>query len=143
MTTTEINSKYNYLITPDNFTVAEYLNFGSRSVMPAKDRLLLEQDFSRLSREKQQRNLNVLFALQPYRDVFQSPIFITCGYRSERHELSRGRSGGSMHLIGAVDVTSDELPRLDSLAKDTWYGGYSYYTKQHFIHFDLGRKRRW
>ena len=130
------------LITPKNFTVQEYLNQGSRSVMPVKDRQLLIEDFEKLTTEEQQRNLSVLFALQPVRERFGKPIFITCGYRSLRHELSRNRSGKSQHLFGAVDLTCNDMRGL-ALQLDDWNGGYKWYVDRKFIHIDLGRKRRW
>ena len=130
------------LITPKNFSINEYLNQGSRSVMPVNDRQLLIDDFEKLTTEEQQRNLSVLFALQPVRERFGKPIFITCGYRSLRHELSRNRSGKSQHLFGAVDITSDDMRGL-ALQLDDWNGGYKWYVDRKFIHIDLGRKRRW
>ena len=130
------------LITPKNFSIDEYLNQGSRSVMPVWDRALLVEDFEKLTTEEQQRNLSVLFALQPIRDKFGKPIFITCGYRSKRHELSRNRSGKSQHLLGAVDVACDDMRGL-ALQLDDWNGGYKWYVDKNFIHIDLGAKRRW
>ena len=130
------------LITPKNFSIDEYLNQGSRSVMPVKDRQLLIEDFQKLTTEEQQRNLSVLFALQPIREKFGKPIFITCGYRSKRHELSRNRSGQSQHLVGAIDLTCDDMRGL-ALQLDDWNGGYKWYIDRKFIHIDLGAKRRW
>ena len=131
------------LILPKNFSLTEYLNMGSRSVMPQQDRGLLIRDFEKLSLTEQQRNLSVLFSLQPYREVYGKPIFITCGYRSRRHELTRNRSGNSYHLTGAIDITSDSLDELDQLLKPSWYGGYKYYKSRNFIHLDLGPNRTW
>ena len=128
------------LILPKNFTIQEYLNFGTHSVMPETDRKLLLKEFGSLSIAKQQRNLNVLHALQPIRDKFGKPIFITCGYRSKRHELSRNRSGKSQHLLGAVDITSDDINGLSLMLND-WKGGFKRY--KNFIHIDLGPIRRW
>lgn len=130
------------LITPKNFSLEEYLNNGSRSVMPANDRLLLHNEFFLLSIPEQQRNLNVLHALQPVREKFGKPIFITCGYRSKRHELSRGRNGNSQHLFGAIDITCDDMEGLNQLLQD-WKGGYKWYKSNIFIHIDLGEIRRW
>ncbi|MCC5916584.1 MAG: DUF882 domain-containing protein [Cryomorphaceae bacterium] len=130
------------LVTPSNFSLEEYLNNGSRSVMPANDRILLQDDFFGLSIPEQQRNLNVLHALQPVREKFGEPIFITCGYRSKRHEMSRGRSGNSQHLFGAIDITCDDMFGLNQLLHD-WKGGYNFYEDKNFIHIDLGNIRRW
>jgi len=128
--------------TPKNFSLNEYLNSGSRSVMPLKDRELIKNDFNELTREEKESCLSILFAIQPVRERFGKPIFITCGYRSKRHELSRGRSGNSEHTRFAVDITSDDMEGLNA-AFGAWNGGYKWYKSQNFIHVDLGRKRRW
>lgn len=130
------------LITPENFDLDEYLNNGIRSVMSLKDRELLRSEFFNLSITEQQRNLSTLFYLQPIREEFGKPIYITCGYRSKRHELSRGRSGNSKHLLGAVDLTCDDMNRLNKMLKNHC-GGYKYYQNKNFIHTDLGKNRRW
>ena len=134
------------LILPANISLVEYLNFGSRSVVNASDRQLLLSDWEQLTREEKQRNLNVIHAFQPYRTHLGISIFPTCGYRSERHELTKGRSGKSQHLLGAFDFTCNskqELKRYADLLKDTWYGGFKYYENKNFIHLDLGENRRW
>lgn len=130
------------LITPKHFTLEEYLNGGSRSVISQNDRELLKKEFYELSIEEQQRNLSILFYLEPIRKEFGKPIYITCGYRSKRHELKKGRSGNSMHLIGAVDLTCDDIKGLNKKLSNHC-GGYKYYKDSHFIHVDLGRNRRW
>lgn len=130
------------LITPENFDLDEYLNNGSRSVMPLKDRELLRSEFFKLSITEQQRNLSILFYLQPIREELGKPIYITCGYRSKRHELSRGRSGNSMHLLGAIDITSDDMYGLYDVLKHHC-GGSKWYKNRNFIHIDLGKNRRW
>lgn len=142
MTAEQINKEFDHIITPPNFTVAEYLNFGSRSVLTKVDREMLLDDFRSLSEIEQQRNLNVLFALQPVRLRFGKPLFITCGYRSYRHEIQKGRSGKSWHKFGAIDITCDNVRSLARLTED-WCGGWNFYSKKHFIHFDLGSYDRW
>jgi uncharacterized protein YcbK (DUF882 family) len=130
------------LKTPTNFTLDEYLNYGSRSVMPIKDRELIKKDFEALTEVEQQNCLKILFALQEVRDKYGKSIFITCGYRSVRHEKLKNRSGGSMHSKGAVDITANDMKALNDAIGD-WNGGYKWYKEQNFIHLDLGRKRRW
>ena len=131
-----------HLETPDNFSLDEYLNHGSRSVVSLNDRILIKKDFEKLTTEEQQACLSILFAIQPIRESFGKPIYITCGYRSKRHEHSKGRSGNSMHTKYAVDVTCDDMQGLNAAFGD-WQGGYKWYKDKHFIHVDLGRKRRW
>lgn len=134
------------LIVPDNFSLVEYLNYGSYSVVSSKDRDLLLKDWAKLTREEKQRNLSVLQAFQPYRKSIGIPTYITCGYRSERHELTKGRSGDSQHLLGAVDFTclsKQDLEKYAHTLDKTWYGGFKHYIDQNFIHIDLGRNRRW
>jgi uncharacterized protein YcbK (DUF882 family) len=130
------------LKTPPNFSLAEYLNHGSRSVISLNDRALIQKDFEALTTEEQQACLSILFAIQPVREVFGNPMFITCGYRSKRHEKSKNRSGKSEHTRFAVDVTCDDMEELNKAFGD-WNGGYKWYKQQNFIHVDLGRKRRW
>lgn len=134
------------LLTPKNFTLDEYLNKGSYSVMPKSDVEKLREEFLSLSLCEQQKCLSILFAMQPYREALDIVMYITCGYRSKRHELSRGRSGYSQHTKFAIDITCNSLGELQELAKildDTWFGGFSYYVDENFIHIDLGPKRRW
>lgn len=134
------------LITPPNFTLEEYLNSGAYSVISESDREKLKEEFFSLPVEEQQKCLSILFALQPYRKHLGFAIFITCGYRSYRHEIEKGRSGDSQHLKFAIDITCETKEQLDQLAallSKTWYGGFSYYKSQYFIHIDLGNHRRW
>lgn len=136
----------NGLILPENITLVEYLNFGSKSVVNYYDRQLLLKDWEQLSREEKQRNLNVVHAFQPYRTHIGRVVYLTCGYRSKRHELSKGRSGDSQHLFGAFDFTCDLEMSLRIYAETldkTWYGGFKYYEDKNFIHLDLGKHRRW
>lgn len=142
MTVQEINEEFDYLITPPNFTVAEHLNFGSRSVVRMSDRVLLVEDFRKLTKTQQQFSLTTLFVLQAVREKYGKPIFITCGYRSLRHELSKGRSGKSKHTESADDFTADNMGELVEACGD-WPGGFCYYPDNFFCHGDVGPYRRW
>lgn len=136
----------NGLILPENISLVEYLNFGNKSVVHTYDRQLLLKDWEHLSREEKQRNLNVIHAFQPYRTHIGRVVYLTCGYRSKRHELSKGRSGDSQHLLGAFDFTCNSKKDLEAYAnvlEVTWYGGFKYYKDKNFIHLDLGENRRW
>jgi len=130
------------LYTPKNFTLEAYLNNGSRSVVSENDKELIKKDFMMLPITEQQKCLSILFAIQPIREKFGKPIYITCGYRSKRHELKKGRSGNSKHTEFAVDLTCDDMSGLNDAFGD-WNGGYKWYKSSNFIHVDLGRKRRW
>jgi uncharacterized protein YcbK (DUF882 family) len=136
----------NKLLTPKDFTVREYLNYGSHSVVTKSDRELILHEFELLSVVEQQQNLSILWALQPYRTDAGFAFFITCGKRTERHELSKGRSGDSVHLWGAVDITTEDeykMTYLSNLFKNTWIGGFKHYFSKRFIHIDIARNRTW
>ena len=134
------------LLTPENFTVREYLNYGDYSVVTIKDRELILSEFEEQSTAEQQQNLSILWALQAYRIDAGFPIYITCGKRTKRHELSKGRSGDSVHLWGACDFTAqdeDKMIYLSNFFKNKWIGGFKHYQSKHFIHADIGTNRRW
>jgi uncharacterized protein YcbK (DUF882 family) len=134
------------LLTPENFTVREYLNYGDYSVVTNSDRELILAEFEEQSTAEQQQNLSILWAMQPYRTDCDFPLFITCGKRTVRHELSKGRSGDSTHEWGATDLTTLEegqMTYLSNLLKNKWIGGYKHYESKRFIHADLGRNRTW
>jgi len=134
------------LFTPENFTVREYLNYGDYSVVTIKDRELILSEFEEQSTAEQQQNLSILWALQAYRIDAGFPIYITCGKRTKRHELSKGRSGDSVHLWGATDLTTLEegqMTYLSNLLKNKWIGGYKHYLSKNFIHIDISRNRTW
>lgn len=134
------------LLTPENFSVREYLNFGRFSVVNESDRLLILEEFEKLSTAEQQMNLSILWAIQPYRTHLGFPIFITCGKRTHAHELRKNRNGTSTHLWGAVDFTcrtEDELRAYSDLLSTTWIGGFKYYANNRFIHVDISNNRRW
>ena len=136
----------NKLLTPKDFTVREYLNYGSHSVVTKSDRELILHEFELLSVVEQQQNLSILWALQPYRTDAGFVFFITCGKRTERHELSKNRSGDSVHLWAAVDITTqdeDKMIYLSNFFKNKWIGGFKHYQSKHFIHADIGTNRRW
>jgi uncharacterized protein YcbK (DUF882 family) len=136
----------NKLLTPENFTVREYLNFGDYSVVTIEDRELILAEFEKQSTAEQQQNLSILWALQPYRTDAGFAFFITCGKRTLRHELSKGRSGDSVHLWGAVDITTEDeykMTYLSNLLKNKWIGGYKHYESKRFIHIDISRNRTW
>jgi uncharacterized protein YcbK (DUF882 family) len=134
------------LLTPENFTVREYLNYGDYSVVTNSDRELILDEFEEQSTAEQQQNLSILWALQAYRIDAGFPIYITCGKRTKRHELSKGRSGDSTHEWGATDLTTLEegqMTYLSNLLKNKWIGGYKHYLSKNFIHIDISRNRTW
>ena len=136
----------NKLLTPENFTVREYLNYGYYSVVTKEDRELILSEFEQQSTAEQQQNLSILWALQPYRTDAGFAFFITCGKRTLRHELSKGRSGDSVHLWGAVDITTEDeykMTYLSNLFKNTWIGGFKHYFSKRFIHIDIFTDRTW
>ena len=134
------------LKTPQNFSVREYLNYGDYSVVTKEDRELILAEFEKQSTAEQQQNLSILWAMQSYRTDCGFAIYITCGKRTLRHELSKGRSGDSIHLWGAVDLTTEDeykMTYLSNLLKNKWIGGYKHYESKRFIHADIGRNRTW
>jgi len=134
------------LLTPQDFTVREYLNYGDYSVITKLDRELILAEFEEQSIAEQQQNLSILWAMQPYRTECGFPFFITCGKRTLRHELSKGRSGNSAHLSKANDITTEDKEKmtyLSNLLKNKWIGGFKHYVSEHFIHIDISRNRTW
>jgi uncharacterized protein YcbK (DUF882 family) len=134
------------LLTPENFTVREYLNYGDYSVVTNSDRELILDEFEEQSTAEQQQNLSILWAMQPYRTECGFPFFVTCGKRTLRHELSKGRSGDSAHLSEGNDITTEDegkMTYLSNLLKNTWIGGYKHYLSKNFIHIDISRNRTW
>ena len=50
------------LLTPKDFSVCEYLNYGSHSVVTKSDRELILEEFEKQSTAEQQQNLSILWA---------------------------------------------------------------------------------
>ena len=81
--------------------------------------------------------------LQVVRDILNTPIKVTSGYRTPAHNLKVGGERNSYHVKGmAADIVVPGVPasRVQSLLKH-WNGGLGSYT--HFTHIDIGPKRRW
>lgn len=78
--------------------------------------------------------------IQPIRTTLGVPIHVTSGYRTEEHELSKGRSGESEHVYrgkGAADYAcSDMSGLLQNLWHETDYTRITYYPAQNFVHCD-------
>ena len=107
---------------------------------------VLLEEFEELSTAEQQQNLSILWACQPYRSECSFAWHLTCGKRTEEHEKRKGRSGDSVHLWGAVDITTldpDNLEILANLFKNKWIGGFKHYGDKRFIHADIWKNRRW
>lgn len=134
------------LLTPENFSVKEYLNFGEYSVVSHEDRLLILEEFEQQTTAEQQRDLSILWAMQPYRSECKFAWHITCGKRTYNHEKRKGRDGTSVHLWGATDFTclsKDDLQYVANLFKNKWIGGFKFYGDKNFIHGDIYMNRRW
>ena len=93
--------------------------------------------------------------IDPTRDI---GFEVTAGFRCMAHEKSKGRAGTSQHTVGAaLDVQPTNVMRNEAVLilrelhahyNPTWGGGLAIAkprTKQSigFIHFDLGKRRRW
>lgn len=95
-------------------------------------------------------NLGIVERLQVCRDILQEPLIILSGCRCPEHNQKVGGASGSLHTAAggmkAVDWTikdKDKLRRFGIFLDDKWNGGWHYYPQQHFIHSDIGLKRRW
>lgn len=88
-------------------------------------------------------------AFQILRDVLGKPITVTSFFRSQRHELSKGRTGTSQHTNGmAIDLTGEGLVDLVLEALETknelyqqlraaGVNGFGVYKKKNFVHLDF------
>lgn len=74
---------------------------------PYSPRFFSEGEFARCTPSCRMEDVsdNVLYALDRLREHCGFPIHLTCAYRSRQWDLSKGRSGDSMHCLGrAVDI---------------------------------------
>ncbi len=70
-------------------------------------------------------------------------LTITSGYRCDVHNKAVGGVANSTHTQGlACDFTCNQLDNV-AMSLLTHGGGFKYYKDKHFIHIDVGPKRRW
>lgn len=95
------------------------------------------------------RNDRLLRGLQTLRDLVGGPIHVNSGTRCWRHNSAVGGSPKSQHVDGAAadiwayGATWKQLAALAETVPEFASGGIGRYPKQHFIHVDVGPKRRW
>lgn len=79
--------------------------------------------------------------------IGNKPIFLTSGYRCEKHNKNVGGAKGSYHLQGkAADIyVKGDMLELEKMADRIFNtGGVGIYKKQGFVHVDVrSGKRRW
>lgn len=89
----------------------------------------------------------LLQKLQELRDIIGVEIYITSGYRCEKHNKTVGGVPKSQHLYGrAADIHARSYPlgNLLEKAETLDFGGIGTYSKQGFIHLDVRKGRaRW
>ena len=88
----------------------------------------------------------LLSVIQKVRCYFQKPVIITSGYRCPIHNKKVGGVPNSYHTQGkAVDFYVPKIPIKKLLEIADWCGftGIGEYRGRHFIHADVGKKRRW
>jgi uncharacterized protein YcbK (DUF882 family) len=93
---------------------------------------------------------NLVIQLQILRDALGEPLRVLSGYRTPKHNKAVGGASGSMHLQAkAADLTvKSKTPKqlkafiLDLIKQGKMQdGGIGLYAG--FIHYDIGRARRW
>ena len=85
----------------------------------------------------------LLDKLQHLRDLIDTPLYISSGYRCVRENTRVGGVPHSYHLYGmAADVYTKTIPleRLLDLAAQVGFNGIGYYPKRNFLHLDIREK---
>lgn len=121
------------LVGTQNFSASEYNAHSSGSVVPD---------------EYQSNAQTTLELLQRIRNILNTPIFITSGYRSPEHNTEIGGVNDSQHMVaGAADANVPMLSRHDVAAKLDGrdadfapFGQLIYYLTDHHFHVGIGTK---
>jgi uncharacterized protein YcbK (DUF882 family) len=93
-------------------------------------------------------NRRLIRGLQKLRDMV-GPIHINSGTRCAAHNAAVGGAPGSKHLLGkAADIwaygcTWQTLAHLAETVTEFKNGGIGRYATKHFVHLDVGPRRRW
>lgn len=90
----------------------------------------------------------LVMALEEMRRIANTPIYVTSGYRCERHNAEVGGEKNSQHLTGrAADISSRiGVDRLRSIAQGiAWVNGIGYDPARGFLHVDVrsGQRAEW
>jgi uncharacterized protein YcbK (DUF882 family) len=93
-------------------------------------------------------DVGLVHRLQVVRDIVGSKIQILSGCRCPSHNQAVGGKPNSYHLKGmAADWTLEGgnglLEKCATKLIQNWSGGFHYYPEQHFVHADVGPRRRW
>lgn len=84
--------------------------------------------------------------LQALRDKLGIPMLVTSAYRSPEHNKRVGGAKSSYHMKGnAFDIRMENQDphAFELAAREVGFRGIGYYTKQGFMHIDLGPERTW
>lgn len=84
--------------------------------------------------------------LQELRDKLGIPMLVTSAYRAPEHNRAVGGAKNSYHMKGvAFDIRMEnhDPHAFELMARDVGFRGVGYYTKQGFMHIDLGPERKW
>lgn len=84
--------------------------------------------------------------LQELRDNLGIPLLITSAYRSPEHNKAVGGAKNSYHMKGVafdIRMENQDPHAFELAAREIGFRGVGYYTKQGFMHIDLGPDRTW
>ena len=84
--------------------------------------------------------------LQELRDKLGVPLLITSAYRSPEHNKRVGGAKDSYHMKGVafdIRMENQDPHAFELAAREVGFRGIGYYTKQGFMHIDLGPERTW
>ncbi len=84
--------------------------------------------------------------LQELRDKLGIPLLITSAYRSPEHNKAVGGAKNSYHMKGVafdVRMENQDPHAFELAAREVGFRGVGYYTKQGFMHIDIGPERTW
>jgi len=90
----------------------------------------------------------LLAKLVELRNILESPVYITSGYRCMRYNREIGGVTNSYHCIGlAADIKVGDINLIELLeiCENIDFSGIGFYEKKNFLHLDVRptRRARW
>ncbi|NKB39449.1 MAG: DUF882 domain-containing protein [Ilumatobacter sp.] len=91
-------------------------------------------------------NADAMDKLQAMRTMIGSPLMLNSAYRSKEHNTAVGGAKSSLHMKARafdISIIGHNPARLDYMGHAAGFGGFGYYRRNNFIHFDTGGARTW